>query len=626
MKKLFEFVKSKRIEIPVIPSLVFLFIFCLIVSAFSMVSAPGAFSRIKTLGFFNPELIILNTLPIIISALIIFMVFNNAVFAAAVTGSVFVIASIANREKIILRQDPFIPSDISLFNEAMGIVKNFPPKQLALYIFITVFFLLAVITALVFFKTKKIHLSIRICSVVLSLITVFAANTFLYSKDSLYNKFAVNGNIYFDVNQYASKGFVYSFIYKFNTMQIEKPEGYNQNEIVQLENDFQPSEYNTKKLPHIIMIMGEAFSDLSENDHFDFSSYSDPMENIKRLANDKNSLYGHITVPNYGGGTSNTEFDVLTGYSTRYLVKDGISYSYIRSALDSIPKRLKNIGYSTLAIHPGFSWFYNRSNVYPCMGFDNFIHLSSFQGEEKYKGGYIADKYLSDSIIENFEKHVSETDNPLFNFCVTIENHGPYDEKYNAVEKMFDCDVPLTDSQENLLNSYFMGIKDNDIEIGRLADYFSQSDEPVILVFFGDHLPGFSNGMEFFDLLDYNISPDGSLEQQLNVYSTPFLIWENDAAAKLTDFNKKSKDILPENNRISAFYLGTTALQLAGIDNISPYLNFNESLKKILPVMRDDIYMTNNCEFKAELTDEENKNANLLKKWSYYKMFEEKTE
>lgn len=42
--------------------------------------------------------------------------------------------------------------------------------------------------------------------------------------------------------------------------------------------------------------------------------------------------------------------------------------------------------------------------------------------------------------------------------------------------------------------------------------------------------------------------------------------------------------------------------------------------------MRDDIYMTNNCEFKAELTDEENENANLLKKWSYYKMFEEKTE
>ena len=626
MKKIIDFIKSKRIEIPVIPSVVFLFVFCLAVSAFTMVSAPGAFSRVKALGIFPPMLVVLNTLPILLLALIIFMLFNNAVFSAAVTGMVFVVAAVANREKIILRQDPFIPSDISLFNEAMGIVKNFPPKQIALYVFIIAAFVIAVVITLLFFKTKKINLPVRISCIVLSIIISVAANAFLYSSDSLYNKFDVNGNVYFDVNQYASKGFVYSFIYKFNAMQIEKPEGYNQEEIVQLENDFQPSEYDTKKLPNIIMIMGEAFSDLSENNHFDFSSYSDPMENIKRLAKDKNSLYGHITVPNFGGGTSNTEFDVLTGYSTRYLVKDGISYSYIRSAVDAIPKRLKNIGYSTLAIHPGFSWFYNRSNVYPYMGFENFIHLSSFHGEEKYKGGYIADKYLSDSIIENFEKHVSENDNPLFNFCVTIENHGPYDEKYNEVEKMFDCDVPLTDSQENLLNSYFMGIKDNDKEIGRLADYFEQSDEPVILVFFGDHLPGFSNGMEFFDLLDYNISPNGSVEQQLNVYSTPFLIWENDAAAKLTDFDNKSKDILLENNRISAFYLGTTALQLAGIDNISPYFNFNESLKNLLPVIRDDNYMTKNEEFKTELTEEEKENVDLFKKWSYYKMFEEKTE
>ncbi len=626
MKKIIDFIKSKRIEIPIIPSVVFLFLFCLIISAFTMVSAPGAFSRVKALGVFPPLLVVLNTLPILLLALIVFMLFNNAVFSAAVTGMVFVVAAVANREKIILRQDPFIPSDISLFNEAMGIVKNFPPKQIALYVFIIAAFVLAVIVTLLFFKTKKIKLPVRISCIVLSIIVSFAANTFLYSSDSLYNKFDVNGNVYFDVNQYASKGFVYSFIYKFNAMQIEKPEGYNQDEIVQLENDFRPSEYDTKKLPHIIMIMGEAFSDLSENDHFDFSSYSDPMENIKRLANDKNSVYGHITVPNYGGGTSNTEFDVLTGYSTRYLVKDGISYSYIRSTVDAIPKRLKNIGYNTLAIHPGFSWFYNRSNVYPYMGFENFIHLSSFQGEEKYKGGYIADKYLSDSIIENFEKHVSENDNPLFNFCVTIENHGPYDEKYNEVEKMFDCDVSLTDSQENLLNSYFMGIKDNDKEIGRLADYFAQSDEPVILVFFGDHLPGFSNGMEFFDLLDYNISPNGSVEQQLNVYSTPFLIWENDAAAKLTNFDEKSKVILPTNNRISAFYLGTTTLQLAGIDNISPYFNFNESLKDILPVIRDDNYMTKDGEFKTELTDEEKENVDLFKKWSYYKMFEEKTE
>ena len=371
------------------------------------------------------------------------------------------------------------------------------------------------------------------------------------------------------------------------------------------------------------MVMGEAFSDLSENSHFDFTNYGDPLENFKRLASSENAISGHIIVPNFGGGTSNTEFDVLTGYPTRFIVNDGIAYNYIRSSIDAIPNRLLQTGYNTLAIHPGFSWFYNRSNVYPYMGFENFIHLSSFQGEEKYKGGYIADKYAIDSIMENFQSHIQTSDNPLFEFCVTIENHGPYDEKYNEVEKMFDCDVELTDSQETLLNSYFMGIKDNDYEIGRLADYLSDIDEPVILVFFGDHLPGFSNGMEFFDLLDYNISPNGSIEQQMNVYSTPFLIWENDAAAELTDFKEKIKNAqLPENNKLSANYLGTLTLELAGIDNISPFYDYEDELRRKLPVIRDDSVMFTNGQYSNEIDDSLKADINLLVQWSYYKVFD----
>ena len=124
----------------------------------------------------------------------------------------------------------------------------------------------------------------------------------------------MEGNIYFDVNQYSSKGFVYSFIYKLNSMRIEKPEGYNNSYFIAAEEDYEPEKYDSDELPHIIMVMGEAFSDLSENSHFDFTNYGDPLENFKRLASSENAISGHIIVPNFGGGTSNTEFDVLTGY------------------------------------------------------------------------------------------------------------------------------------------------------------------------------------------------------------------------------------------------------------------------------------------------------------------------
>ena len=70
-----------------------------------------------------------------VPTLSLFFVFNNAVFAVSLSGCIFIISAVVNREKVILRQDPFIPGDISLFNEAFGIVKNFPPKQLFMYSF-----------------------------------------------------------------------------------------------------------------------------------------------------------------------------------------------------------------------------------------------------------------------------------------------------------------------------------------------------------------------------------------------------------------------------------------------------------------------------------------------------------
>ena len=623
MKKLYDFIKSKKIEIPISISIILLVIACLLINLAVIMADPNSFKTSLALITKTSLVLILNAVPVALLLAFVFFVTNKALFSISISGAIFIIGSVVNREKIILRQDPFIPGDISLFSEAFGIVKNFPPSQLFTYALIILVFLAVIIITFLFFGTKKIRSSVRIILASLTVVLSVILNFTAYSSDSLYDSFPVEGNIYFDVNQYASKGFVYSFIYKLNSMRIEKPDGYNNSYFIAAEEDYEPEEYTTDQLPHIIMIMGEAFSDLSENSHFDFTNYGDPMENFKRLANSENAISGHIIVPNFGGGTSNTEFDVLTGYPTRSIVNDGIAYNYIRSSIDAIPNRLLQTGYNTLAIHPGFSWFYNRSNVYPYMGFENFIHLSSFQGEEKYKGGYIADKYAIDSIMENFQSHIQTSDNPLFEFCVTIENHGPYDEKYNEVNKMFDCDIELTQLQETLLNSYFMGIKDNDYEIGRLADYLSEIDEPVILVFFGDHLPGFSNGMEFFDLLDYNISPNGSIEQQLNVYGTPFLIWENDAAAELTDFNQKVKNAqLPENNKISANYLGTLTLELAGIDNISPFYDYENELRRKLPVIRDDSVMFTDGQYSNEIDDSLKADINLLTQWSYYKVFD----
>lgn len=574
----------------------------------------------------TPLLFFLNYLPVFLFMALILFISNNALFSTVSSGGFFLLMAISNSEKIRLRQDPLFPTDLSLFTELVGIAKNFSPKIILFYLFIIVFILLVVVATFIFLKSEKLSVPIRITGIAAVLIIGAISNNFLYKNVELYNVFAVEGNQYFEVNQYGSKGFIYSFCHKFNLMKVKAPDGYNSTYYATLENNFQSStsDYANKKLPHIIMIMGEAFSDLSNNQNFDYTNYGNPLENWNEITQTENSVSGHIIVPNYGGGTSDTEFDVLTAYPTRYIDNASNSYSLIRKNIDSMPHRLKNIGYNSLAIHPGYPWFYNRANVYTYMGFENFISLESFQGSEKYKGGYIADKYASDSIIENFEQHIAQSDAPLFEFCVTIENHGPYDEKYTEVEKTFDTSVNLTKSEETLLNSYFMGIKDADKEIKRLTDYFEASDEPVVFVYFGDHLPGFSNGMDFFDILDYDINANGTMEQLFNVYKTPFLIWQNSASKKLVDMNKTVNTLnLPKNHTISSNYLGSTMLELIGINGISPLFDYSNELRAELPIITNSGFMTANEDYITQVNDELTEKCTVLKGWVHYKMFDE---
>jgi Phosphoglycerol transferase and related proteins, alkaline phosphatase superfamily len=575
----------------------------------------------------TPSLFFLNYIPLLLFMALIFFISNNAVFSTVTAGGFFILMAFVNSEKIRLRQDPLFPTDLSLFTELIGIAKNFAPSILLLYLLIITFIVLFVVASFIFFKSPKLSARTRIIGIAVVLILSGFSNNILYKNVDLYSNFSVDGNQYFEVNQYGSKGFVYSFCHKFNSMKVKAPDGYDSASYSEIESDFESSaaEYSNKKMPHIIMIMGEAFSDLSNNKNFDFTNYGDPLANWNKITKTDQAVSGHIIVPNYGGGTSDTEFDALTACPTRYIDNASNSYSLIRGNMDSMPQRLKSIGYNAIAIHPGFPWFYNRSNVYKYMGFENFISLESFQGSEKYRGGYIADKYAADSIIETFEQHISQTDAPLFEFCVTIENHGPYDEKYDKVETTFNTDVNLTDSEKNLLNSYFMGIKDADKEIKRLTDYFEASDEPVVFIYFGDHLPGFSNGMDFFDILDYDIDANGTMQQLFNVYKTPFMIWQNTASKELVDMSKTVDTLnLPPNHTISSNYLGSTALELIGINGISPLFDYSNKLRAELPIITNSGFMTANGDYVTQINDELTKKCSLLKGWTYYKMFDEK--
>nr|WP_294680970.1 LTA synthase family protein [uncultured Anaerotignum sp.] len=571
-----------------------------------------------------PTMLLLNILPVLLALVFFFLCTRRLGFSFSLVGIVLVFFSIVDRVKVSMRQEPLLPTDLTLAKEVAAILKTFPAYQrILLGLMLLIFAVLLVVT---FRKSKKAILAPlpRIIGLVLVLACGFGANQLWYADQALYDSYPTVDNPYFQVNQYNTRGMLYSFLHQFNITKVKAPEGYRASDFAALE-DTDWTADSVEKRPNIIMIMGEAFSDLSENEHLDFTGYRDPLQNWKEICAEADTISGHIVVPNFGGGTSNTEYDVLTGCATRYLGSSLPSYNFIHSDFDGMPRQLQKLGYETLAIHPGYAWFYNRQNVYPDLGFETTAFLEdSFDLETEGYGGYINETATMDKIIEALDTHLKESENPLFSFTVTIQNHGPYEKKYGTLPQNFSCDVGLNDTQKDLLTQYFQGIGDADEQLGRLKAYAEQSDEPIVLVYFGDHLPGFSNGMEFFDLLDYPIDANGTPEEQLAVYETPYLIWQNESAKALKTTKTADEIALPANRLLSSQFLGTAVLELFLPDYESPLQHQNNELRKELPVCAKNTYVDRQGNYTTDISAEQQKLLQRLTNWQYYKLFDEK--
>ena len=98
----------------------------------------------------------------------------------------------------------------------------------------------------------------------------------------------------------------------------------------------------------------------------------------------------------------------------------------------------------------------------------------------------------------------------LFHYTTTIQNHMSYTlDKYG--ESYAYPEVPLntavSDEVETLLRVYTEGARDADAMLGRLVDTFSAVEEPVVLVFFGDHLPYLGDNQLAYAELGFTARP-----------------------------------------------------------------------------------------------------------------------
>ncbi len=568
----------------------------------------------------SPLVLLLNFIPIFLTGILFQGIFGRRRFALILNSLFYLIFFTVHRTKVIYRNAPFRVSDLALSFEALKMSQNaYKPDSTSIIIFIVSLFILIFLSR--FFKSEKLRVRDRLMGILSIIISSLLLFNFVYSKDKIYNSLPLNGNVFNLIDHFNSKGFNYTFLFNLKKSFVRPPEGYDKKEMEKRDRvdhgeDISVIKYNPR--PNIIWIMGEAFTDLSQDEHFSFAPGNDPNENFKKLQ--KNSvMHGRIVTPSFGGGTGDTEFDALTGALTIDCAPDeSFAFNAIKRDVSSLPSLFNTIGYKTMAFHPGFAWFYGRQDVYPKLGFKDNFFLENIDQPEM-KGGYVSERQFSEIFRNRFLQALENSDEPIFSYGLDIQNHGPYFYDKYGKNLPYQCTVSLSEEAANNFGSYFLGIKDMDIMLGEVYDMIMSLDEPTIMVFYGDHLPGLGSDPSAFDEIGIKLSHD-DLEKEIEFYSTPYVIVANESGRAF--LNRENVEI-QDGNAVSANYLASMVLDMLNYNKVDNFFIYNSEMRKKLPIIsRNFIFDGVNTYPRNEVKGEAKEAYEDYKKYEYYRINE----
>lgn len=575
----------------------------------------------------QPLILFLNWLPIALLTAAFAFAFRNVFFSSALVGLIAGAMSLINRVKLTIRGEPFVPRDISLIKEAADAAGSYdmtlPWFQIGCLVVMTaVFIVLGVLLPLKKSEDapKKRGALVRVMGFVLCLAVLVGAVGLVYSSTDLYNSFETTEP--YNLSSVNNElGFVYYFCYHFSTYKIEKPEGFDRDEAASWETGYESAPDAADV--NVVFVMNEAFSDILNEDVFVFPEGENPMEVYNTLAEGENAWAGHIVVPYFAGGTADTEFDVVSGMQTNLLNPAAPSLTAFRTVnrdLDSIFRIFGADGYTSCFMHPGQSWFYNRENVYDWFGADESFFVEDFDAE--YKGSWVTDESVLRELVSRFEEK-SAGGGLDFTYAVTIQNHMSYTaEKYgDYVCPEVETTAELSPEIQTAVNVYAEGIRDANAMLEDLTEFYSEQSEPVLLVFFGDHLPYLGDNRQGYAELGLPAASVTGGEDPFAAYTAPVLFWCNDAAAEALDFANAIEALdLPADGRISACYLGAVVLELTGRGEVSPWFAILNEMRRELPVLHNGYYEGADGEITTEPTAEEAALVSRMRCWAYYKL------
>ena len=529
----------------------------------SMYFGCGSY-KLELLGFLlaDRSLVLLNTLPLVLLTMLLWLLTDRPVIGALGSGLVCLAWSWAEYWKLMARSEPIYAEDLTLIREAAKMSGQY--VSFTWQIGLSLVLVVGTVTFFALFGRRRLHhLPVRLVLVAALATACYGLYTGVYTDDTRYSAYEVaeGFNQWNSRDRYLCTGSLYPFIHTIPSAFHTAPEGYSAKEAAALLAEYEESEIPEDKKVSVVCVMLEAMADFSK--YTDVITGEDPYAVMHQLQAE--SYSGELVTNIFAGGTFDTERCVLTGFPALGTFRVP-SWSYARY--------FEQQGYLLDGAHAGHASFYSREVVNANLGF------SSYRFEENYYWSFMEGipwdsvffPDLTEVCLEDMEQ------GPLFSYNVSYQNHGPYSTDTANFEREYVPEGAVDTETWYMLNNYLAGVESTWNYIREMVDAFAASEEPIVLVLFGDHKPWMGDQNSGYDALgiDLNVS---TLEGFCNYYTTDYLIWANDAAREKTGGSFEG-----EGPRISGCYLMNLLFEQCGWDGPA-WLKQSNEVRELLPVV-----------------------------------------
>ncbi len=453
----------------------------------------------------SPGVFFYNTL-IVFAISLLCLFFRRRLFALVVSCLGILVLGIINCAVLYYRSTPLSATDFVKLSSVFGIFGVYLEGYTIVLMAVAIVLVIAGLVILFkFCRKNKREWMQGIFALPITVIVIALCSFNFVNHGILSKKFTNLPDAYRDY------GFIYCFSCSVFDTGISRPVDYSPEKVNTILDDIRAEDNLVpEETPNVIFLQLESFFDVNKINNIEFSEDPTPFFNSLK----ENYPYAFLTVPYVGAGTANVEFEILTGMNLDFFGPGEYPYKTVlqTNACESLAFNLRELGYTSHAIHNHKANFYDRAHVFSSLGFDTFTSFEFMQDVEYNPIGWACDGVLKTQIL----KAMDTTETQDFIYTIGVQSHGIYpEEPIEGVELPVDAVMLSADTlvNENAIEYYVSQLREVDVFLEELVTALEERGEKTVLVVYGDHLP-------YLELAPEELE-NGS------VYQTEYIVWSN---------------------------------------------------------------------------------------------------